>query len=119
MRVMEDVDIGLLIEATLPLVISGFIVVVTMVEVDIGIKIPATLYLKIVEFIILLTMVEIDPGLNIPANLTITIAEQELVLMLDGYIYHNSHSYPHSPGGRGRLFSLSVSSCPDDDHVHE
>ena len=57
LRVMEDMDIFLLITATIPPAIVEFIIVVTIVEVDLGLKIPATLYLEIVWFIILMLMV--------------------------------------------------------------
>ena len=80
MRVMEEVCIGLLRPATLPLKILEFIIVVTMVEVDTDLKIPATLSLTMVEFIILVLMVELELGPKIPATLPLKIAEQELIL---------------------------------------
>ena len=48
LRIMEDLDIGLLIQVNITLEILEFIIVVLMVEVDIGIMRPATHPLKIV-----------------------------------------------------------------------
>ena len=49
LRLMEDVDIGILIPSNIPLVIAEFIIVVIMVEVDIGLNPPATLPHLIVD----------------------------------------------------------------------
>ena len=64
---MEDVDLGLKISATLPLAIVDFIVMVIklviMEEVGIDIKRPATITLAIVEKV-LIVMGEVDIGLR-------------------------------------------------------
>ena len=79
-RVMEDLDIYILIPATLPLSIMEFIIVVKMVEVYTCLKRTANLPLVIVEFIKVLikvaTMVEVDIGINIPSTITISIMYQ-------------------------------------------
>ena len=57
LQVMEYIDIGLLRPATLPLAITAFFIIVTMLVVDLGLKRPGTLYILIVKFIILILMV--------------------------------------------------------------
>ena len=71
LRVMEDVDIGLLIPATIPLAVADFIILVTMVDVDLGLKRPATISLKNFEFIILVLMLEVELGIKRLSNITI------------------------------------------------
>ena len=56
---MEDVDIGLLRPATLPLTIAEVIILVMMVEADLGHKRPDTISITIVDFFILVLMVEV------------------------------------------------------------
>ena len=77
---IKYVDLGLLRPSTLPLEITDFIIVVTMVEVDLGLKILATLSLEIVEFITLVLMVEVELGLKRQATILLEIMEQELML---------------------------------------
>ena len=79
--VMEDVEIGLLRPATLPLTIAEVIILVKMIEVDLGHKRPSAISLAIVEFIILMLMVEGELGLKRPAILPLAIVEQEFMLL--------------------------------------
>ena len=81
--VMEDMNTGLLIPATLPLAITVFIIVVTMLDMDIDLKRPATLSLAVVDFIILVLVLEVQLGIKRPAIIPITILEQELVLTIE------------------------------------
>ena len=52
-----------------------------MLEVDIGHN--ATIPIEIVEFIILVLMVEVELGLKRPSTFTLTIVEQEVILKGD------------------------------------
>ena len=83
LRVTEDVDIGLLIPATLPLTITEFITVVNMVDADLGLKRPATIFIAIAELIILVLMVYVELGIKKPATLTLEIVDQDMMLMGD------------------------------------
>ena len=114
LRVMEDVDIGLLRPVTLHLVIAEFIIVVIMVEEDLSFLRPTTITLIIVEFIIMLVIVEVDLGLMIPATPARVDVDGR-----GGYRYYTSHSSSHNGGVHGRLLSLSVSSFPVDNTVHK
>ena len=66
--VMDDVDLGLLIPATLPFAILEVIIVVMVVEVGLGHKRPATLPLEIMTFTFLVLMVDVELSLKRPAN---------------------------------------------------
>ena len=77
---MEDLDIGILRPETLPIAITDFIKVVTMLEVDIGLTRQAIILHTNVEFIFLVTMVEVDLSIKIPANLPLPIVDQDLML---------------------------------------
>ena len=85
LRLMEDMDIYILITATFTLSIMEFIIVTNMLEVYTCIKRPANFPLVMVEFIKLMIkvvkMVEVDISLNILATLTIAIMDQYLMLM--------------------------------------
>ena len=94
--VTEDVDIGLLRPATLPLAITEVIIVATMVEVDLGHKRPDTIYLKILEFIIMVLMVEVELGLKRPSTLPLTIVDKELTLKRDMDIGLRTATLPHA-----------------------
>ena len=108
-RVMEDLDIGLLRSSTLPLKVVAFIIVVTMVEVDLGMKRPATLPLAIVEFIILRKMVEVDLGLKRLSTLPLKIVEQELMLRGEVDIGLRPDTFSsHNPIVHDRFLILSV-----------
>ena len=74
--VMEAVDIGILMPATVTLATPGFIVVVAIVEVYLGHERAETIYLTIVGLIILVLMLYMELGLKIPTTLPLTIMEQ-------------------------------------------
>ena len=80
LQVIKDVYIGLLRLAIIPLAISEFIIVMTMLEVDIGLKRLDTSYLSIMEFIILVLMVEVELCLKIIDILPLTIVGQDWTL---------------------------------------
>ena len=71
LRVIEEVEKVILRPPTIPIAMTEFIIVVTMVEVGIGLKRPSTLPLSIMEFIILVKMSEVDLGLKIPDPLPV------------------------------------------------
>ena len=75
LRIMEDLDIDILIPTTLLLSIMEFITVVKMVEVHTCLKRLENIPLLIVEFIKVVikvvTIIEVDLGLNIPSIITI------------------------------------------------
>ena len=80
LKIMEYMDIGILLTEIFLIAIAEFIMKLTMVEVDLGIKRPATIYLTTVEFIILLLTVEVEIGIKRPATLPLEIMNQELML---------------------------------------
>ena len=84
---MEDMDIGLLRPAIIPLEIMEFIIVVMMVEVDIGIKRTYTLPIVIVEFVIVVIkvvkVVDVDICLKILATLPCAILYKHLMLTVE------------------------------------
>ena len=74
LQVMEDVNIGILIPATIPIVKLEFITAMMMKEMDLGIKRPGTIVIAIWWFIFFLLMVELGLGLKRPATLPLSIA---------------------------------------------
>ena len=80
LRVMENMDIGILRISTLPLAITDFIIAVTTRELYLGLNIPVTLPLKIVDFIILVTVTYMDIGLKRPATLPLAKLKEDVML---------------------------------------
>ena len=105
--VMKDMDIGLLIPTTLPIVITEVM--------NIGLLRPATLPLIIVDVFIVVMLVEVDLGNKIPVTVYLTILEQEFMLCRSQACHYSSHN----PGKRGRLFTFPVSFCRVDENVYE